>query len=570
MAEPPARVDDIDELRRRVEAGVNAGKRGAPQLKPNPNRALATPLRPGWVSDEFPTGWLESRTLRDVIEEVARATCTHRSMAASVAFCAVATLAQGRSFVRVDHWREPLCVWWLCLSPTGSRKSAVLHLLDDTLRNIQAEAEAEGKLRAQRFRARLEVAKAKRRQLLGRGGSLGCNDRAELDALSSEIEGAEAPTWPMLVLSDINQANLPKILARNAKATGLGRASVFDAEDEFMSNFLGLHTKSITPGAMNRAYMGEPISQIRTNQGTGALDVHSVRHAYLSLCLLLQDHWGDRLASQVELSQSGWLGRCFVSSIPRPARIPPDHPGPDQAVLARWRGLLRTLHDSEPPEEVQLCERALEAYREADAMTSLLEADSGGAQRAPVKLARLMALDALCALAERGELASKASAVQDAEAELFGDELSTASNDRPPPPPLARGLQSHVGEQLKKELIYWCIDRGSADLAVVEQVSTPLTTLTHRTLSFLRRQSDRSTVPTVTLQKITNGLGKRTTREQVEAACEELERMGYIAVESQRLNRNRTITITYRIVTLWAEGESPEHLQPVDPEEDGR
>jgi hypothetical protein len=293
-----------------VEPGVIDITTGKPRLiKP---RAVVVPLdKP--ARHDITTDWLPE-PIRLWCEAVSVALRVPRVLPVASALCSIAALVQGRSLVRIKPgWEEPLCLYWLVFSPTGTRKSEVLKRATAPVRYWQAEMaaklEAEG-IRARSRQKRLEY----RRDRLQRQRDLDENEQRQLDETLLELRELKIPKAPQLLDADINPTVLPRALDQNRAADGIARMAVLDSEGTFLANMLGRHMggQAITD-LLLKAYQGEPVDQTRKNPQTGELMRVQLPHAYLTLLLLLQPHHLEKLRGKPELSDSGMIARCLFS-----------------------------------------------------------------------------------------------------------------------------------------------------------------------------------------------------------------------------------------------------------------
>lgn len=293
------------------------------------------------------------------------------TMPTIAALCAAAAVLQGRVRVR---WKsgveEPVCLYWLVFSATGTLKSQVLSRATQAIRALEAErreaADADEKhnrgerrwreAQLQRLRRQKKPdERAQRQQWL--------QDMAELEA---EIDQFTTPKPPEWLHGDVNPSLLPKILRHNYEAEGIARAAFLVDEGTFLANISGRHQGSTQVETLLSAINGAPLSFVRASQTTD--DMVSIRlpATYMTICALVQPDYYDRLTGDQKLADSGFLGRTIrtlIDGAPRkPAFDSPEIPAHAQSAYDGW---LRALATEDVPDLVDLT---------ADATTGLLVA----------------------------------------------------------------------------------------------------------------------------------------------------------------------------------------------------
>lgn len=528
----------------------------------------------GEAFEDWPTEWLPE-PVRNWVEACNVTLGVPRVMAIAAALCSAATLCQGKLRVRIrPGWDEPVNLYWLVLAPTGARKSALLKLATEPVRRLQAQLEAENEPLAHEARCDLKRAEAQHSRLIRQikahkhtdGYSQHLQDIRELE---HEIRNTVVPKAPRWLCDDVNPTVIPKVLKHNLEAEGIARLAVLDAEGTFLSNLLGRHDKkgSANVDPLLKAFNGEPVDMIRTSQTSDDLVRVHLPHSYVTMCLLVQPLFKDRLINRPELAENGFLGRCIVSETAARSADPPwDAPGiPDhvQEAYANW-----VLDFARLPQDalvdLSTSEEAQEAMRGMNrTVTALKLSDAGGdgwLARSIGKIARIYAL--LHAHVSRTV------------------ELSNCHRT-------AGGVaHTHAGVYEGPLLTYLFKLIISGTYARARTYEPPAGSTVHlatRLLGALQRR-DSSTVengvtvhaqeaPTGTLTLRTIQRDIKVSKEQALEVAEALVTSGHFELLESKQNRNRTLTMKFRIVSLDPRGTQPSKPKPEampNPEDDGR
>lgn len=285
---------------------------GQPRRVAPPARGVVLPLESP-VRADISTDWLPP-AIRDWCEATSTALRVPRVLPVAAALCSIAALVQGRCTVRIKPgWEEPLCLYWLVFSPTGTRKSEVLKRATIPVRYWQAELAAKVETEGARMSARKKRLEY-RRDRLQRKPTLDEMEERQLDETLLELRDLKVPKAPQLLDSDINPTVLPRALNQNHEADGIARMAVLDSEGTFLANMLGRHMGGVPiTDLLLKAYQGEPVEQTRKNPTTGELMRVQLPAAFLTLLLLLQPHHLDKLRKSTELSDSGLIARMLFS-----------------------------------------------------------------------------------------------------------------------------------------------------------------------------------------------------------------------------------------------------------------
>lgn len=467
-------------------------------------------------------------------------------MAIAAALCAAATLCQGKLRVRIrPGWDEPVNLYWLVLAPTGARKSALLKLATDPVRALQAQLDEENEPLAHEARCDLKRAEAQHarliRQTKAHKHTAGYQEHLEqVRELEAEIRSIRIPKSPRWLCDDINPTVIPKVLKHNLEAEGLARLSVLDAEGTFLSNLLGRHDKrgSANVDPLLKAFQGEPVDMVRTSQTSDDLVRVHLPHSYVTMCLLVQPMFRDRLVNRPELAENGFIGRCIVTETPSRAADPGwDAPGiPDevQEAYSDWVLSYATLpQDSlvDLAADAGLQEELRGLYGTVTGLRQLDEGCDGWLARGIGKICRIYAL---------------LHAHSPGTVELSNCHGVTGGGG-------GRAQETPLLTYLFKLIITGTYARTQA----LEPPSGGVSHLARRLLGALPRlrQLDSWTGPDLTLRTVTRAL--RIQREQASEVCEELCATGHLEQLDVKQNRNRTVTAKYRVITLDPAGRTP-------------
>lgn len=521
-----------------------------------PEHSNISPLDAPFRHQDLETWWLPEPVGRWVEAQHA-SLGVPRTMAIAAALCAAATLVQGKVRVEIKPgWQEPLCLFWLVFSPTGSRKSALLKAATAPIRQLQREME--DRLRpditaAQNRKARLEVQATRiRRTVKAHSYSEGHQEvMNQLRELEHELEELVVPAVPHWLYDDINPTVVPRKLRHNQEAEGIARLAVLDAEGTFLANLLGRHSGNVNVDPLLKGYGGEPIDMVRTVQGREETADTHLDAAHLTLLLLVQPHLLDSINEHPQLGSNGLLGRCLMSHLEADDKpMPWDAPPVPQDVQDGYASWLAALSDI-PPETVwQVPASCLPTLK---VMHEKLEADRLEGKGATGWTVRT--LGRLCRILCLTELLSDASDCQ-----------TGGYGIRPVGP---RAPHEGIGKEKILYLFSSIYYAGLQAAQAVEPVTHPTRSLAPRILALTLRQSDSSPIGRiVTLRQVQRGL--TVSKDDALRGCEELVASGHFEqdAKSERRNRNGTITVNYVVVSTDPEAKPAPRLEIV-PDDQG-
>lgn len=504
--------------------------------------------------------------LRDMVEAVvARHGCS-TNMAATAALSAIATIIQGRTRVvaGADGWSVPATIWMICAAPPGALKSTIAEEFWAPLRAHQQAQLAQSKADYTAWAHRRDCARVRVRQLQ----AVAQPSYAQTEALAQAGQEAHSdpPGRPLWICTDINQANLPKILDSQQTARGVASVGVLDTEDDFLANYLGRHCKHIQAGPLNHGYEGEDITQVRSSRVNDDLCVRVVSKAHVSLGLIINSRWMHTISQSADLSESGMVSRCLLTSCRRPTR-PSDAPEVPEDARAAWTSLVAALLRADLPETVTLDPEEMACVSACQAHMSEFNGDdlTAGQARAHARLARLLGLNRVVMnLCDRESLGDAPRASGGGGA---AHGISWAGRD---PPQLAHPREVD-------QLLLYIISNTNGDLSRADQASGSPTYTHHRIMGLLStnhttlaRGSSHSHTgpqernpfgrrwPEFSLRELQQVIRTRTYRPraaELRRACDELCEMAMLNRIEPTSRQRRTKEIWYEYVPL--SGESP-------------
>lgn len=366
------------------------------------------PLEATTAFSDIETWWLPPE-LGDWVEAAHNALGVPRIMAVAAGLCAAATVLQGKVEVEVKPgWREPLSLYWIVFSPTGTLKSALIKAATAPIRKIQAalKEDREPELKhAKREQIRIEAQLGRmRRATKAHRHTDGYHDHIQqLRELEHDLDGLDLREAPRWLYDDINPTMVPRVLRANLDSTdGIARMAVLDAEGTFLANLLGRHSGQTNVDPLLKGYGGEPIDMVRALHGSPKTQDFHLPACHLTMCLLVQPHYYQQMVDEPVLGVNGFLGRCLMTHLPdNPQPRSWDAPAIPAHVQAAYEGWIARL-DSIPSGTVfEAPEGSLEHL---ERIFRRLEDDrfenKGGAGWITRSLGRLCRIAAICRLSQ--------------------------------------------------------------------------------------------------------------------------------------------------------------------------
>lgn len=308
----------------------------APALRQNPssgakNGASTSPaLLSGAASTSGPMPALDALgLLGDVARELARGLQVHEELALAVCLGALAIpCGLGASVEVMAGWREPAVIFALAIADPSERKTP---LLDAATRGLR---EAERELRERR---KAEIAQVKgKREALEHARSM-ARKAGDLEALANVTAQLEALELPEPFRAITGSAT-GEALEALAGAQG-GRIAIVTDEAGSLFGALTRYQSSPNYDALLEGYDGRPFASERVTRRPVVLD-----ELRIPLVGTLQPAAWRTLRDDPAALGRGLLARFSLVEPPSMVgRRPHFVDGPNEALMARWAALLRSL-----------------------------------------------------------------------------------------------------------------------------------------------------------------------------------------------------------------------------------
>jgi replicative DNA helicase len=534
------------EVRAKADAITAAilAKRPAPGQQQPQAPSQPVPVEPDYVTPEWETWWLPE-PVGAWVDACHVAYGVPKVMAIAAALCAACTVTQGAVEVEVKPgWREPLSLYWLVFSPTGSRKSALLKAATAPVRAIQEARKREiepEKRKRENEKARLEQQiQRMRRAVKAHKYTEGAQEHMQqLRELEHEHATIEIPLPPRWLYDDINPTLVPRMMAYSHDAEGIARMAVLDAEGTFLANLLGRHSGHVNVDPLLKGYMGEPIDMVRAVHGSRETQNIHLDAAHLTLLLLIQPHYLDQIRSKPELGTNGLIGRCLMSHCEHsPKELDWDAPAVPQNVqegYARWLATLAALEPGtvwQMPAECHPDLKRIHQQLERDRISS--GAAVGFTVRTLGRICRIIALTELSELSDRQR-------------------------------PSGGAARTRVISKLTY-LHTLCYSHPLAHQRLVEPPTHPLARMASRALRWLRQLSDSSDSSlsagkresgflTVDLRQLQRALTIK--KDEALTVADSLVESGHLEQLAPVVRANKTLAVRYKVISTEAEPSEP-------------
>lgn len=303
---PPTDFNDLAYFES-LEAVANAVNHAAPAIDPP---AWPEPMIPGTLrTPDFPEDILRG-CWGDMARGVSASTQTPPALAIMCTLGVLATLLQRRFEVAPfgDDYTEPLAIWVVSASPSGTRKTAVMNSFMTPI--VRWE-----KLQYDRYRVLIARANAARSTAKKRIEALNqqaakCKDAAELKAIRTDIECEEMGMpeevrAPRLFTGDTTAERLQAMLFENAE-----RMAVHSDEPGIFRIMAGAYSGGSQP--LDVFLQGHAGSALRIDR---AGRVAHVDKPALSFNLMIQPGMMTEVAGSKGFRDSGLLAR-FLYAVP--------------------------------------------------------------------------------------------------------------------------------------------------------------------------------------------------------------------------------------------------------------
>jgi len=312
----------------------------------------------------FPTGalpgWVESMVVR-----LATQLQTPVDIPAIFALACLSVALQKLFRIRLrEGWEEPLNLYVLGISPSATRKSAVVNALAGPIYDHQrkererlnielVEAASEGKALARKLKAVEEEAAST-------SGKEADRLLDEAKKITKRLAELSEKRDCRLIADDVTPEQLGVLMARNG-----GTLSILSSEGDFLEILMGRYAgdgkRSNNVGLILKGHCGDPFSQDRINR-----DSVEIARPLLTLGLAIQPFVLQGLISAEDMRGKGLLARfLFVmptSNIGFRDCDPPAVPGEVKEIYRK--GINALLHQ-DPPEEGEGDSHVLELSPEA-------------------------------------------------------------------------------------------------------------------------------------------------------------------------------------------------------------
>lgn len=273
--------------------------------------------------------------LEKIVATVAEQTQTPPEMTLGMLFPVIGTVIQGKIQImpHAGH-AEPMAMWSIIASPSGTRKSTVMRHLIAPLQKIEL-ADREQTLAYNRENAlRNESSESRIKALRRRQQNA---PRAAFDKINSEVAEISAAIRPMQVpLALMCQETTEAALFDELSTQKGERIGVFDTEGGFFSN--------ATLGKISfflKCYSGDYISNSTRSHGKICLQAPQ-----LSLCIAMQNEMLKRIMKNPLWWSQGFFPRTltiFARDNLGTRKILPSQRG--QEDLCLWEQKIRSLHN---------------------------------------------------------------------------------------------------------------------------------------------------------------------------------------------------------------------------------
>lgn len=330
-----------------TEAGSEDGMGLAPEPEPWPAPSvpgvMATPEIPASL---LPGAW------GAMAEHVSRSTQTPPAMAVMAALGVLGVLLQRRYTVDLETFTEPLALWTVSVSPSGTRKTGVASA-------FQAPLVAWEKRQADRMRGPVARNTAIRETALKRVEHLKAQaakaSEADLEALRRDIEREltgvpDELRAPLLFVEDITPESLQKMLDDHG-----GRMGVLSDEPGLFRILAGLYSggSGASLEVFLKGHAGSPLKVHRASRSV------FVDRPAVSMALMVQPDLMKDLAGSNQFRASGLMAR-FLYAVPVTNvgkrnvydrhKVPPEVKAAyESAVLAMLEGHLPDTTDGAQP-----------------------------------------------------------------------------------------------------------------------------------------------------------------------------------------------------------------------------
>lgn len=310
----------------------------------------------------FPIEALPSR-VRPFVEAVAETTQTPLDMAGTASLAVMASLLQGKYFVRAkEDWTEPVNLYTLMIAEPSERKSAIVSHMVRPINLYEAEYNKQHSAALEKNRMEKRILEKRQRSVEDKVAK-GKAEESELDDIVNEIAKFRELSPMQLYVDDVTPEKLISILSDHD-----GIAAIISAEGGIFDQLAGgMYSKAVNIDVFLKGHAGDTIRIDRIGRNSESVDSPA-----LTMLLAVQPNVLSGLMSNNTFRGRGLTAR-FLYTMPishvgnRKYRT---QPIPDD-VAQQYYSLIRNLldEDSNPtsttPEIITLSDEAdamLEAF----------------------------------------------------------------------------------------------------------------------------------------------------------------------------------------------------------------
>ena len=289
----------------------------------------------------------------DYAMAVAETTQTSQDMAAAAGLAILALCIQGKFRIEgKPNWQEPLNLYTLVVAPPAERKSAVMALMSEPVKEFEnAENERLAPL-IERNQMEKQILQKRKKSLTSKLAQLPSNDDFTLQMLSEQLSKFRDIKPCQLFCDDITPEKLTGILSDNN-----GRAVLLSAEGGIFDMLAGRYSGSANIDVFLKAHAGDSIRVDRQGR-----ESEYIANPAMTTLLFAQPNVIGSLMSNGTFQGRGLCAR-FLYSIPTSAvgQRKFGSRAIDEAVAARYRRMVHALLDYRP-DEPRIITLSIEAY----------------------------------------------------------------------------------------------------------------------------------------------------------------------------------------------------------------
>lgn len=335
----------------RQHAKMNGSHKPATKAKPDDPWERVIPLSEGTLPS-FPVDALPP-VLRDFVAAASESYQVPADLPAMLLLAAIATCCQKRIRVVIygDH-KEPLNLWVVVVLESGERKSAIMRIVLEPIREYErelVERSAPQVTRYQNKKAVLEARIKSKRDLASKSKTDA--DRAvaeeEADRLTEELHQLPAVHKPQILVSDVTTEAFVSAMHRNR-----GRIAAWADEGGLFDTLAGRYGKNAVPNfdAYLDAYSGTDINVDRKGR-----DSEYIKQPAATVALTVQNDVLRALSDKPGMLGRGLIGR-FLFSTPtsRVGYRRTQAEGMAAGIIADYRRLIHDLLAFDPAETIDV------------------------------------------------------------------------------------------------------------------------------------------------------------------------------------------------------------------------